>query len=103
MLSERENWDNLASEKGEFGKTGGVTSDAASFEDCAHACEMDEKCFQYSHHERTCNIGMSVRLGYRKEADGEGTWRSGWNTTRLAEWASKQPLCDHGSFPEQDT
>ncbi|KAK6587423.1 hypothetical protein PZA11_000713 [Diplocarpon coronariae] len=102
MVSERENWDNLAAEKGEFGKTGGVTSEAASFEDCAHACEVDEKCFQYSHHGRTCNVGMSVRLGYKKEADQEGVWRSGWNLTRLTDWASKRPVCEHLTFPKQD-
>ncbi|PBP25808.1 hypothetical protein BUE80_DR003251, partial [Diplocarpon rosae] len=101
-VSERENWDNLAADKGEFGKTGGVTSEAASFEDCAHACEVDERCFQYSHHGHTCNIGMSLRLGYQKQTDQGGAWRSGWNLTRLADWASKQPTCEHLQFPTQD-
>jgi hypothetical protein len=78
-----------------------VKSDAASFEDCARACEANEDCFQYSHHGHECHIGMSVRLGFEKEADQEGIWRSGWNKTRLAHWASKQPLCDEISFPKQ--
>ncbi|KAH9215376.1 hypothetical protein DL95DRAFT_388684 [Leptodontidium sp. 2 PMI_412] len=102
LVSELENWDNLASERGEFGKTGGVTSETSTFEECAHLCELDEKCFQYSHHGNTCNIGMSVRLGYKKDADDEGVWRSGWNKTRLAEWAAKQPNCGPVAFPKQD-
>jgi len=101
LLSERENWDNLASDPGEFGKTGGVSSEAESFQDCAHVCEADEKCYQYSHHDHTCYIGMSVRLGYEKDADREGIWRSGWNTTRLADWASKQAQCGQVAFPTQ--
>ncbi|KAH7364073.1 hypothetical protein BKA65DRAFT_419260 [Rhexocercosporidium sp. MPI-PUGE-AT-0058] len=102
LVPERENWDNLASERGEFGNTGGVTSESPSFEDCAHVCEADEKCFQYSHHGNTCNIGMSVRLGYKKDADDEGIWRSGWNMTRLAAWAVKQPKCEPVDFPKQE-
>ncbi|TVY39000.1 hypothetical protein LOCC1_G006871 [Lachnellula occidentalis] len=102
LLDSRENWDNVASDTGEFGKTGGVKSDAISFEDCAQACEANQDCFQYSHHGITCNIGMSVRLGYEKEADQEGTWRSGWNKTRLADWASKQPTCKTATFPKQN-
>jgi hypothetical protein len=101
LPSERENWDNLASDAGEFGKTGGVSSEAASFQDCEQACEADEKCFQYSHHDHKCYIGMSVRLGYEKKIDQDGVWRSGWNKTRLADWASKQPQCDQITFPAQ--
>lgn len=102
MLPQRENWDNLASDQGEFGKTGGVSVDATTFEECTSACERDAKCFQYSHHGRTCSIGMSVRLGSWKEADGEGIWRSGWNKTRLLDWTSKQPVCEHISFAKQE-
>ncbi|TVY58885.1 hypothetical protein LSUE1_G008714, partial [Lachnellula suecica] len=103
LTPHRENWDNLASEPGEFGNTGGVLIDAVSLDDCIRACEADEKCFQYSHHGSHCYIGMSVRLGYEKSADQEGIWRSGWNKTRLADWASKQPACDEIAFPSQDT
>ncbi|KAK0119311.1 hypothetical protein ONS95_008155 [Cadophora gregata] len=102
LVSQKDNWDNLASERGEFGKTGGVTSDTSSFEDCRKACEADKKCFQYSHHGNICNIGMSVRLGYKKDADSEGIWRSGWNLTRLQDWASKQERCGPASFPKQN-
>jgi len=101
MLSGREHWDNLAADPGEFGKTGGVSSNTTSFENCAQACEANRKCFQYSHHGQTCNIGMSVRLGYEKESDGEEIWRSGWNKKRLDRWVSRQPKCDHVTFPEQ--
>ncbi|KAG4424754.1 hypothetical protein IFR04_002102 [Cadophora malorum] len=102
LVAEKENWDNLASEKGEFGKTGGVTSETSSFEECGKACEADEKCFQYSHHGTTCNIGMSVRLGYKRDLDSEGLWRSGWNLTRLRDWALKQPKCGPTTFSKQD-
>jgi hypothetical protein len=103
IQSHRENWDNLASDPGEFGKTGGVSLETASFEECARACEADTQCFQYAHHGHTCHIGMSVRLGHKKEADEGGIWQSGWNQTRIADWISSQPPCDHITFPAQGT
>jgi len=99
---ERQNWDNLASDRGEFGKTGGVSLKISDFEDCKAACEADVHCFQYSHHGDTCFIGMSVRLGYAKQVDQEGIWRSGWNRKRLEKWLSKQPSCDRVNFPMQE-
>ncbi|XMA14362.1 hypothetical protein WAI453_007153 [Rhynchosporium graminicola] len=103
LVSERDNWDNMASEPGEFGETGGVSSLTTTFEECSQACEADERCFQYSHHGNTCNIGMSVRLGYKKEANKEGVWRSGWRKDRLIGWAKSQPKCGPASFPKQTT
>jgi len=94
MVAHRENWDNLAADPGEFSKTGGVLVEVAAFSDCVRACEERPECFQYSHHGKECYIGMSVRLGYEKKADVEGMWQSGWNTTRLAGWAAKQPKCN---------
>jgi hypothetical protein len=97
----RQNWDNLASDPGEFGKTGGISLEIESFEECAKACASDMNCFQYSHHGHSCHIGMSARLGHTKEKDGEGIWQSGWNETRLADWISNHPVCDETTFPEQ--
>lgn len=91
ILPERQDWDNLASEKGEYGKTGGVIHETPTFHGCKEVCEKDEKCFQYSHHGNTCSIGMSVRIGSAKSADEKGAWRSGWHTGRLEEWLAKQP------------
>ncbi|KAG9231123.1 hypothetical protein BJ875DRAFT_517942 [Amylocarpus encephaloides] len=103
MTTSRQDWDNQASDPGEFGQTGGVLKETASFEDCIQACEDDEKCFQYSHHGNKCHIGMSVRYGDKKKADDEGKWYSGWNMTRLADWISKQPHCDKIEFPVQSS
>lgn len=103
MSSHRENWDNLASDPGEFGKTGGVSVETPLFEECVRLCAADTNCFQYVHHGHTCYIGMSVRLGFKKEPDEEGIWRSGWNKTRLTEWISTQPVCDQITFPQQDS
>ena len=89
----RKDWDNLASDPGEFGKTGGVLVDVGSFEQCAEACQADVKCLQYSHHGNRCHIGMSVRLGYEKKADNEEIWQSGWHRTRLDDWISSQVPC----------
>jgi hypothetical protein len=102
MPSHRENWDNLASDPGEFGKTGGLSLKTTLFEECARACEANIDCFQYAHHGQTCHIGMSVRLGYNKGGDRDGIWRSGWNKTRLADWIDRQPACDQVTFPKQD-
>lgn len=101
MVPYRENWDNLAADPGEFSRTGGVFVEATEFAECVKACEERPDCFQYSHHGNKCYIGMSVRLGYEKKPNGEGMWQSGWNTTRLAEWASNQPKCDQIQFPRQ--
>jgi hypothetical protein len=91
IQADRKNWDNLASDPGEFGKTGGVAVEAGSFRECAQACEADPQCLQYVHHGQTCNIGMSVRRGHKKnKADMGGKWRSGWNITRLADWMSRE-------------
>ena len=99
---QQDDWDNLAWDGGEFGQTGGVSSEVGTFEDCKQACEANPNCFQYLHHGNVCQIGMSVRLGHKKEADSEGVWRSGWHKTRLADWISKQPACDEVEFPIQD-
>jgi hypothetical protein len=100
--SHRENWDNLASDPGEFGKTGGISVKAATFTECAQACEADSSCFQYAHHGNICQIGMSTRLGHEREADVNGLWESGWNLTRLGEWMAVQLPCDQITFPVQD-
>lgn len=93
---DRENWDNLSSEKGEFGKTGGVVlENISSFQDCTDACEADANCFQSSHHDKSCFLGMSVRRGSARDSDNEGVWRSGWNRKRLDNWLSKQSKCNH--------
>ncbi|KAL3417766.1 hypothetical protein PVAG01_10776 [Phlyctema vagabunda] len=101
IQSSRDDWDNLAADPGEFGKTGGILSEMASFEDCARTCEANLNCFQYSHNGNRCHVGMSVRLGYKKQANEDGMWRSGWNKTRLGEWILKQPLCEQIKFPGQ--
>ncbi|KAH7388993.1 hypothetical protein BKA64DRAFT_711101 [Cadophora sp. MPI-SDFR-AT-0126] len=98
----RSDWDNLASQAGDFGRTGGVFSDASSFDECTKLCEEDEKCFQYSFHEKRCSIGRSVRLGHAREADEDGDWESGWNKTRLVGWMKEQPPCGHVSFEGED-
>ncbi|KAK0123950.1 hypothetical protein ONS95_008939 [Cadophora gregata] len=98
----RSDWDNLASEAGEFGHTGGVFSDAASFEECSKTCEQNKDCLQYSYHETTCSIGKSVRLGHARDADEDGSWHSGWNKTRLADWVKAQPPCGHVAFEGED-
>ncbi|KAH7324084.1 hypothetical protein BKA65DRAFT_79996 [Rhexocercosporidium sp. MPI-PUGE-AT-0058] len=98
----RSNWDNLATERGDFGRTGGVSSDATSFEECTKACEEDDQCFQYSFHGQKCSIGRSVRLGHAKAADTEGIWQSGWNRARLTQWSKEQPLCNNITFEGED-
>ncbi|KAL2062592.1 hypothetical protein VTL71DRAFT_5664 [Oculimacula yallundae] len=98
----RSNWDNLASERGDFGRTGGVQSEATSLEECTKACEIDEKCFQYSFHGHNCSIGRSVRFGREREPDKEGSWQSGWNLTRLADWSKEQPPCSNITFQGED-
>jgi hypothetical protein len=98
VLPERRGWDNLASDKGEYGKTGGVLHETSTFEGCKKICEKDEKCLQYSYYGNTCSIGMSVRIGFATAADEKGVWRSGWHTERIEKWLAEQPLCNEIIF-----
>jgi len=98
----RSDWDNLASEAGDFGRTGGVFADAASFEECTKLCDKDTKCLQHSYHAKRCSIGRSVRLGRAREPDEDGAWQSGWNRSRLMAWLKEQPPCDQITFEGED-
>ncbi|EPE35713.1 hypothetical protein GLAREA_05050 [Glarea lozoyensis ATCC 20868] len=101
MTERRENWDNLAADKGEFGKTGGVKKVAATFEECKSACEGDEDCFQFSWHGGKCFVGRSVRFGEERIPDEGGEWTSGWSLTRLESWMGRQEGCDGVEWPGQ--
>lgn len=100
LPSYRDNWDGtFAVEAGEFLQKPELALDSTSFEQCSSACQDDEKCFQYSHHNNTCYIGRTIRLGFAKEADQGGLWRSGWDIARISNWLQIQPECGEASFP----
>jgi len=97
--SYRANWDGtFASDRYEFDKYQGLSLEPKSFQDCIEACEADENCLQYTHHDETCYIGTVIRLGFKKEGDKGGIWQSGWHKTRINDWASMQPQCDEVTF-----
>lgn len=98
---EKNNWDNLSWDKGEFGKTGGVKSQTDKVVVCVQRCEEDEECVQWAHHDETCYLGMSFRKGYEREGDNRGPWTSGWNRTRVEEWLERQEECDSVEWPQQ--
>ncbi|TVY47678.1 hypothetical protein LOCC1_G002888 [Lachnellula occidentalis] len=74
--SYRANWDGtFASDRYEFDKYNGMSLEPKSFQDCIEACEADENCLQYTHHDETCYIGTTIRLGFKKEEDEGGICR----------------------------
>jgi hypothetical protein len=89
----------MAWDKGEVGKSGGIEHDASTFEECAEACETDERCLQYQLHGRKCFLGLTVRHGRAKAPEDGQNWRSGWNENRIRSWVLQQPPCDDVKFP----
>lgn len=99
--SQRENWDNQPGGEGIFGLTEGLEVEAGTFAECAQACDTNQKCFQYMHLNRTCSLGMSIRLGFERKPEDGKVWRSGWHKQRIAAWLRKQPSCNKIMFPSQ--
>jgi hypothetical protein len=92
----------MAWDKGEFGRSGGIEHDLATFEECAEACAADEKCLQYVHNGEKCFLGLTVRLGQAKKSEDGKIWQSGWNESRIASWTAQQPPCEKVKFPVQN-
>ncbi|KAF2501257.1 hypothetical protein BU16DRAFT_546567 [Lophium mytilinum] len=78
------NWTNMSEDDGVnpkplFDKT---------LDQCKDACNTDRYCFQYVHHNTTCQLAHHFRLGHSQspDRDTELTWDSGWNMARIDEF-----------------
>ncbi|EHK99291.1 hypothetical protein M7I_4856 [Glarea lozoyensis 74030] len=93
----RADWDNSSEDE--------TVKDIDSMESCVSACEKNDKCLQLRFNGNECMLGTKkVKLGEvdkPKKEDGkdEKKWQSGWNRTRIAEWASGQKPCTKLVFP----
>jgi hypothetical protein len=93
-----DNWQNWAEE---------LTVNATSVEECTAACDAEPKClnsyYQAGYQGTECHLGTEkVMMGEdRREENGEETWTSMWNKTRIAEWFTQQDNCEEFEWPGQ--
>lgn len=84
-----------------------ITVNATSAAECTAACDAEPKClnsvYQAGYKGTECHLGTDkVMLGEdRREENGEETWTSRWNTTRIAEWVTEQDACENIQWPSQ--
>ena len=73
-------------------------------EACIAACANKSECLQLRFNGEKCALGTkNVKLGQvhvPKEKD-EKIWKSSWNRTRIAEWATRQKSCTELVYPLQ--
>ncbi|MCJ1234400.1 hypothetical protein MMC14_002361 [Varicellaria rhodocarpa] len=66
-------------------------------DNCKKACEADDNCYQWMHHDRECDIGHSVKLGGSKNAEGGKKWVSGWMFERIGKFRVDAGNCTDGA------
>jgi hypothetical protein len=90
----RTDWDNSSGDE--------TIKDIDSMESCIAACSKNDKCLQLRYNGDECMLSTKkVKLGevHKPKKDDEKKWQSGWNQTRIAEWASRQTPCTKLVFP----
>ncbi|MCJ1475572.1 hypothetical protein MMC13_004235 [Lambiella insularis] len=64
-------------------------------EHCKKVCEASDSCFQWQHHDKECNLHLSIKLGSSKKGGG-ATWVSGWRTDRIEKFQVEMKECKDG-------
>ncbi|KAK2623824.1 hypothetical protein QTJ16_007005 [Diplocarpon rosae] len=92
----RENWDNMSN--------GVVVPGIVSAPDCIGACQDNPSCLQSLWKGDLCSLGTDkIVLGEAHErGEGDKTWHSTWNKTRIWRWVSEQAKCSDVFFPYED-
>ncbi|KAL2065572.1 hypothetical protein VTL71DRAFT_3242 [Oculimacula yallundae] len=76
FVEKREDWNNIE----EVSRT----LEAATFEDCRDACEVDRHCYQFTHHGAKCDIAHYFRVGRsRAHEDGKEKFVAGYHLKRI--------------------
>ncbi|KAH7381864.1 glycosyltransferase family 31 protein [Cadophora sp. MPI-SDFR-AT-0126] len=76
FMDKREDWNNIEE----------VTRrlDAATFDDCKDACEVDRFCYQFTHHGDKCDLAHYFRVGRTRPAEfGKDKFVAGWHLGRI--------------------
>ncbi|KAF2020979.1 glycosyltransferase family 31 protein [Aaosphaeria arxii CBS 175.79] len=73
-----------------------------SFDACAAACHAHNECWQFTWHAQRCHMSSALRLGEKKDPDGEGgteeerRYISGWDVEKVRKlWEEKS--CEGGA------
>ncbi|KAF1815682.1 hypothetical protein P152DRAFT_479574 [Eremomyces bilateralis CBS 781.70] len=84
IISSREDWDNLSENK-EF------TTD--TLEACRAACHDADDCFQFHFNGELCRLHDRIRMGTRKDPEGEKRWTSEWRVDKINKWVKNNLPC----------
>lgn len=82
-MEKREDWNNIEE----------VTRrlDAATFEDCKDACEVDRFCYQFTHHGDKCDLAHYFRVGRVRPAEvGKDKFVAGWHLGRIQAFMARK-------------
>ena len=66
----------------------------ASADNCKKACDEDDDCFQWQHHDKECALHHSIRMGGSKK-DAK-SWVSGWKMAKINKFKEGMKECKAG-------
>ena len=72
-------------------------SSSESADNCLKACEANDECFQWLHHDRECILHRSISLGgSQKQAGSTTSWTSGWRLDKIEKFRQQMAKCPNG-------
>ncbi len=64
---------------------------------CKLACDANDECFQWMHHDRECILHRSISLGgSQKQAGSTTSWTSGWKVDKIEAFRKEMANCTGG-------
>ncbi|MCJ1418760.1 hypothetical protein MMC32_005111 [Xylographa parallela] len=70
-------------------------SSPESADNCKKACDADDNCFQWQHHDQECALHHSIRIGESKRGM-QSTWVSGWKMDKIEKFQAEMGECKSG-------
>ncbi|CAI4220118.1 unnamed protein product [Parascedosporium putredinis] len=74
-----------------------------SFETCREACEVNERCLQFSFKAGRCRIDFSMKLGKpqptKEDTKPQDRIYSGWMVSRITKWVDDHQTCKLTYWP----
>ncbi|MCJ1320087.1 hypothetical protein MMC15_005424 [Xylographa vitiligo] len=64
-------------------------------DNCKKACDADNDCFQWQHHDQECALHHSIRMGESKRAT-QSSWISGWKMDKIEKFQAEMGECKSG-------
>ena len=66
-------------------------------ENCEKACDANNDCFQWLHHDRDCFLHRSISLGGSHKQQGSSTgWTAGWQIEKIDSFRAEMKDCPNG-------